>query len=270
MAEGRAFPPDPAFAAQANAGPDLYAAADADYEAFWADLAERKLLWNEPFARTLTWDVPFAKWFEGGKLNVAENCVDRHVAAGNGDKVAYHWIGEPGDKRTLTFNDLHREVQKAANALKALGVASGDRVAIYMPMIPELPIAMLACARIGAAHTVVFGGFSADALASRIDDAEARLLITADGGWRRGKAVDLKSAADAAVARTSTIEHVLVVKRVGDAAPVTMVDGRDVWWHDVVDRQAPDCPALPVDSEHMLYLLYTSGTTAKPKGIMYD
>jgi len=269
MGEGQTFPPSPEFQAQANAGPDLYVTADADYEAFWADLARQKLRWNEPFTRTLTWETPFATWFEGGKLNVSENCVDRHVEAGDGDKVAFHWIGEPGDKRTLTFSDLHREVQKAANALKELGVGTGDRVAIYMPMIPELPIAMLACARIGAPHTVVFGGFSADALASRIDDAQARLLITADGGWRRGKAVDLKSAGDAAVERTSTIEHVLVVKRVGDAAPVTMVEDRDVWWHEIVERQAADCAPVPLDSEHMLYLLYTSGTTAKPKGIMH-
>ncbi len=269
MGEGQSFPPSPEFQAQANAGPDLYVTADADYEAFWADLARQKLRWNEPFTKTLTWETPFAKWFEGGKLNVSENCVDRHVEAGDGDKVAFHWIGEPGDKRTLTFSDLHREVQKAANALKELGVGTGDRVAIYMPMIPELPIAMLACARIGAPHTVVFGGFSADALASRIDDAQAKLLITADGGWRRGKAVDLKSAGDAAVEQTSTIEHVLVVKRVGDAAPVTMVEDRDVWWHDIVERQAADCAPVPLDSEHMLYLLYTSGTTAKPKGIMH-
>jgi acetyl-CoA synthetase len=269
MAEERTFPPDPAFSAQANAGPDLYRTAEADYETFWAELAVQKLDWIEPFTRTLTWEPPFAKWFEGGKLNVSYNCLDRHVAAGRGDKVAYHWIGEPGDTRTLTFADLHREVQKAANALKELGIGTGDRVAIYMPMIPELPIAMLACARIGAPHTVVFGGFSADALASRIDDAQAKLLITADGGWRRGKAVDLKTAADEAAARSDTIEHVLVVERVGDAAPATMVEGRDVWWHDIVAQQQADCPPVPVDSEHMLYLLYTSGTTAKPKGIMH-
>jgi acetyl-CoA synthetase len=269
MTEARTFPPDPAFSAQANAGPELYAIAEDDHERFWGELAEQKLRWSEPFTRILSWEPPFARWFEGGKLNVSDNCIDRHVDAGDGEKVAYHWIGEPGDTRTLTFADLHREVQKAANALLELGVGSGDRVAIYMPMVPELPIAMLACARIGAAHTVVFGGFSADALASRIDDAKARLLITADGGWRRGKAVELKSAADAAVEQGDSIEHVLVVRRLGDAAPASMVEGRDVWWHDIVDRQAPDCPPLAVDSEHMLYLLYTSGTTAKPKGIMH-
>ncbi|HKZ91364.1 MAG TPA: acetate--CoA ligase [Candidatus Limnocylindrales bacterium] len=269
MAEGQTFPPDPAFSAQANAGPDLYPRADADFEAFWAALARQKLRWSEPFATTLTWDPPFARWFEDGRLNVSENCLDRHVEAGLGDKVAYHWIGEPGDTRRLTYADLHREVQKAANALMELGVRTGDRVAIYMPMIPELPIAMLACARIGAPHTVVFGGFSAEALASRIDDAQATLLVTADGGWRRGKAIDLKSAADEALEQTSSVEHVLVVRRVGDELPVAMQEGRDVWWHDIVDRQAPDCPPVALDAEHMLYLLYTSGTTARPKGIMH-
>ena len=269
MAEERTYPPSQEFMAQANAGPDLYLTAEEDFETFWADLAEQKLDWFEPFEKTLTWEPPFAKWFEGGKLNVSYNCVDRHVEGGDGEKVAYHWIGEPGDTRTITFAELHQEVQKAANALRALGVDTGDRVAIYMPMIPELPVAMLACARIGAPHTVVFGGFSADALASRIDDAQAKLVITADGGWRRGKAVDLKSAADEAVAATSTVEHMLVVQRVGEAAPATMVDGRDVWWHELVEAQAPDCPPVPLDSEHMLYLLYTSGTTAKPKGIMH-
>jgi acetyl-CoA synthetase len=269
MAEGRTFPPDPAFSARANAREDLYAQAAADPEAFWADLARRKLRWMTPFTRTLDWDAPFARWFEDGRLNVADNCLDRHIEAGLGDKVAYHWIGEPGDTRTLTYADLHREVQKAANALLELGVRTGDRVAIYMPMIPELPIAMLACARIGAPHTVVFGGFSAEALASRINDAQARLLITADGGWRRGRPIDLKSAADAAVAEASTIEHVLVVQRLGDALPAAMQADRDVWWHDIVERQAADCPAVSLEAEHMLYLLYTSGTTAKPKGIMH-
>jgi acetyl-CoA synthetase len=269
MVEGRTFPPDPAFAAQANAGPDLYDRAGADYEAFWADAARETLLWREPFTKTLSWELPFARWFEDGTLNVAENCVDRHVAAGLGDKVAYHWIGEPGDTRTITFADLHREVQKAANALLELGVRTGDRVAIYMPMIPELPIAMLACARIGAPHTVVFGGFSAEALSGRINDAEAKLVITADGGWRRGKPVELKSAADEAVGRSPSIEHVLVVRRLGEAATISMTEGRDVWWHEIVERQVADCPPIPLPAEHMLYLLYTSGTTAKPKGIVH-
>ena len=269
MAEGRLFPPDPGFRAAANAGPDLYRRAEEDPEAFWADLARQKLRWMEPFSRTLSWEPPFARWFEDGRLNVTDNCLDRHVEAGLGDKVAYHWIGEPGDTRTLTYADLHREVQRAANALLELGIRSGDRVAIYMPMIPELPIAMLACARIGAPHTVVFGGFSAEALASRIDDAQARLLITADGGWRRGRPVDLKSAADEALEQTTSVEHVLVVRRLGEAAPAVMQAGRDVWWHDIVDRQAPDCPPAALEAEHMLFLLYTSGTTAKPKGIMH-
>ena len=270
LAERRTFPPDPAFAAQANAKQGLYAEAERDPEAFWARIAREHISWSTPFETTLEWDLPLAKWFVGGKLNVAYNCVDRHVEAGLGAKVAYHWIGEPGDVRTITYADLLAEVQKAANALKALGVETGDRVAIYMPMIPELPIAMLACARLGAPHTVVFGGFSAEALAGRINDAQAKLVITADGGWRRGKPSELKPAVDAALLETPSVEHVLVVRRIGDAATsVTMTPGRDVWWHDLVAAQAADCPPVPVDSEHMLYLLYTSGTTAKPKGIVH-
>src|SRR5215207_9490359 len=192
LLEERVFPPDPAFAAQANAQPSLYDEAARDPEAFWAKIARETITWNEPFETTLEWDLPFAKWFVGGKLNITENCVDRHVANGLGDKVAYHWIGEPGETRTITFGDLHRDVQKAANALLELGIRTGDRVAIYMPMIPELPIAMLACARIGAPHTVVFAGFSAEALSGRINDCQAKLVITADGGYRRGKASGLK------------------------------------------------------------------------------
>jgi acetyl-CoA synthetase len=269
MAERRTFPPDPAFSAQANAKQSLYDEAERDFEGFWARLARERISWTRPFDTTLEWDLPFAKWFVGGQLNVSYNCVDRHVERGLGKKVAYHWIGEPGDTRTVTYADLQREVSKAANALKELGVRKGDRVAIYMPMIPELPIAMLACARIGAAHTVVFGGFSSEALAGRIDDAGAKVLITADGGWRRGKPANLKGAADEAVAATKTIEHVLVVRRLGDKAEVAMKDGRDVWWHEIVDRQSADCPPVALDSEHMLYLLYTSGSTAKPKGIFH-
>src|SRR5215218_292900 len=270
-AEGRHFPPDPAFAADANATADLYEEADRAYEEFWAKLARERLSWDTPFEKTLEWDPPFAKWFVGGKLNVAYNCVDRHAEAGFGGKVAYHWIGEPGDTRTITYADLQREVSKAANALPELGIDTGDRVAIYMPMIPELPIAMLACARIGAAHTVVFAGFSAEALSGRINDAEAKVVITADGSYRRGKAMPLKAAVDDAVAVCPTIERVLMVRRLGDVAPDTaLVEGRDVWWHDIVERQAPDCPPVWVDSEHLLYLLYTSGTTAKPKGIVHS
>jgi len=271
MAERRTFPPSPGFSAQANAQQSLYDEAERDFEAFWARLARERVDWVKPFDKTLEWDLPFAKWFTGGELNISYNCVDRHVERGLGDKVAYHWIGEPGDTRTITYSDLHREIQKAANALKELGIGKGDRVAIYMPMIPELPIAMLACARLGAPHTVVFGGFSAEALGGRMNDAEAKLLITADGGWRRGKPADLKTAADAAVAEAPTVKNVLVVRRLGDHAPSTkMVKGRDHWWHDIVDRQPADCPPVPVESEHMLYLLYTSGSTAKPKGIFHS
>src|SRR5690348_15515525 len=250
MAERRTFPPDPAFAAQANAKAGLYEEAERDYVAFWERLARERVSWFEDFHTTLEWNLPFAKWFVGGKLNISYNCVDRHVERGLGDKVAYHWIGEPGDTRTITYADLHREVQKAANALKELGIGTGDRVAIYMPMIPELPIAMLACARIGAPHTVVFAGFSAEALSGRIDDSQAKLVITADGSYRRGKAMALKAAVDEAVAASPTIGHVLIVRRLGDAAPeTTVVDGRDVWWHDLVDRQAADCPPVALDSE---------------------
>ena len=270
MEEGRTFPPDARLRARGpTRAPSSTSRRTRTSRRFWAELARETLIWHEPFTKTLDWDLPFAHWFADGTLNVSENCVDRHVAAGLGDKVAYHWIGEPGDTRTITYADLQREVQKAANALKELGIGTGDRVAIYMPMIPELPIAMLACARIGAPHTVVFGGFSAEALSGRIDDAQAKLVITADGGWRRGKPVDLKSAADEAVERSPTVEHVLVVRRLGDAAPASMTEGRDVWWHDIVERQAADCPPVPLPAEHMLYLLYTSGTTAKPKGIMH-
>jgi acetyl-CoA synthetase len=270
LGEGRTFAPDPAFAAQANATAALYEEAERDYVGFWERLARERLSWDAPFEKTLEWDSPFAKWFLGGKLNLSYNCLDRHVQSGLGDKVAYHWIGEPGDRRTLTYSDLLREVSKAANALRELGVETGDRVAIYMPMIPELPIAMLACARIGAPHTVVFGGFSAEALAGRISDAQAKLVITADGGWRRGKAVNLKAAADEAMRVTDTVEHALVVRRVGEQGEaIEMKDGRDVWWHELVERQSDECPPVPVDSEHMLYLLYTSGTTAKPKGIIH-
>ena len=270
LLEQRTFPPSKEFTAQANAKASLYEEAERDYEAFWAKLARERISWVKPFEKTLEWDLPFAKWFVGGQLNVSYNCVDRHVENGLGHKVAYHWIGEPGDTRTITFADLQREVSKAANALLELGIKTGDRVAIYMPMIPELPIAMLACARIGAPHTVVFGGFSAEALSGRIQDSQARLVITADGGWRRGKAAMLKAAVDEALLTTPTVEHVMVVRRIGDAAdPIAMTADRDVWWHDIVDRQSAHCPPVALDSEHMLYLLYTSGTTAKPKGILH-
>ncbi len=267
LVEGRTFPPSAEFVAQANATAELYAEAEADFEAFWARHARERISWFTPFERTLEWEPPFAKWFTGGELNVAYNCVDRHVERGLGEKVAYHWIGEPGDTRTITYRDLQVEVNRAANALRELGIGKGDRVAIYLPMIPELPIAMLACARLGAAHTVVFGGFSAEALSDRINDAEAKVLITADGGWRRGRKVGLKHHADEAVTSTPSIEHVLVVNRLRDGCH--MVEGRDHWWGEVVGRQSDVCDPVPVESEQLLYLLYTSGTTAKPKGIIH-
>jgi acetyl-CoA synthetase len=267
LAETRTFPPDPAFVAAANVSSAVYEEAAADFEAFWARIARERISWSRPFDSTLEWDLPFARWFADGELNVSYNCVDRHVEAGLGDKVAYHWIGEPGDTRTITYADLAAEVSRCANALRELGVGKGDRVAIYMPMIPELPIAMLACTRLGAPHTVVFGGFSAEALADRINDSQARVLITADGGYRRGKAAGLKAAADDAMAASPTIEAAIVVRRTGQ--DVAMTAGRDHWWHELVERQSTECPPIPVEAEHMLYLLYTSGTTAKPKGIIH-
>ncbi|MQY05471.1 acetate--CoA ligase [Actinomadura macrotermitis] len=266
LQEKRRFPPPADLAESANVTAEAYDAAAADRLAFWAEQAER-LSWSKPWDEVLDWsNPPFAKWFVGGELNVAYNCVDRHVEAGRGDRVAYHWEGEPGDTRTLTYADLQREVNKAANALLELGVRKGDRVAIYLPMIPELPISMLACARIGATHSVVFGGFSAEALRTRIDDAQARLVITADGGYRRGKPSALKPTVDEAVAAAGSVERVLVVRRTG--AEVDAQE-RDVWWHDVVDRQSDEHEAQPHDAEHPLYILYTSGTTGKPKGILH-
>jgi len=265
--EERRFPPAAEFAAQANATADMYDEAAADRLAFWEDQAGR-LQWERPWDTALDWsDAPFAQWFVGGRLNVAVNCVDRHVDAGLGDRVAIHFEGEPGDTRTITYADLQQEVNRAAQALTELGVAAGDRVAIYLPMIPEAAVAMLACARIGAPHSVVFGGFSAEALRSRIDDAAAKLVITSDGGYRRGKPSALKPAVDEAVAQTPTVEHVLVVRRTGQ--DVAWMDGRDVWWHDIVDRQPDTHVADSFDSEHPLFILYTSGTTGKPKGILH-
>jgi acetyl-CoA synthetase len=266
--EDRTFPPPPDFAASSLVNDrSMHDRAAQDREGFWASQAEELLDWFEPWRSVCEWKLPFAEWFVGGKLNVAHNCVDRHVAAGRGDKVAFHWEGEPGDTRTITYADLLDEVQRCANVLKSLGVAKGDRVNIYMPMIPEAIVAMLACARIGAPHSVVFGGFSADALRDRILDAEAKVLVTADGGYRRGAASPLKPNADKAVAATPTIQHVVVVRRTG--ADVDMQDGRDHWWHELMESAEPECPAEPMDAEDVLYLLYTSGTTGKPKGIMH-
>jgi acetyl-CoA synthetase len=259
------------MAATANATAELYAQAAADPQAFWADQARALLTWRTPFTKTLEWELPFATWFADGTLNVAENCVDRHVAAGRGERVAFHWVGEPGDRRTVTYNDLYREVQKTANALKALGVQQGDRVAIYMPMVPEVAVAMLACARLGAAHSVVFSGFPANALADRINDAEAKVLITADGGYRKGTFFELKPIADEALRSTPSITGVLVYRRrrAETSGETAMHAGRDHWWSDLVDAQVAACPADPMPAEQLLFLLYTSGTTAKPKGIMH-
>ncbi len=264
--ENRRFPPPPEFAAAAIAQPGIYEQAAADRVAFWEEQA-RRLTWAQPWHTALEWEMPYAKWFVGGKLNVAYNCVDRHVEAGLGDRVAYHWEGEPGDTRTITYKDLQVMVCKAANALVELGVEAGTKVAIYMPMIPETVAAMLACARLGAPHTVVFGGFSAEALRDRILDCDARMVITSDGGYRRGSPSALKPAVDDAVASCPNVTNVLVVRRTGQ--DVAWQEGRDVWWHEVVDRQSERHEAQMFDAEHPLYIMYTSGTTAKPKGILH-
>lgn len=266
--EDRTFPPPEHFRANAViADRSLYEEADADRLGFWARQARELVTWFEDFETVLEWDLPFAKWFVGGKLNVSYNCLDRHVEAGRGDRVAFHWEGEPGDTRKITYSELLEEVSKFANVLKDLGVEKGDRVCIYMPMILELPVAMLACARIGAPHSIVFGGFSADSLSDRIDDASAKILITADGGYRRGDHFPLKDTADASVAATSTIENVVVVRRTGQ--DVEWDETVDHWYHELMETASPDCPPEQLESEDLLFLLYTSGTTAKPKGIMH-
>ena len=266
--ENRKFPPSAEFAAAANGKAELYDAATADHEGFWADKARSYLTWTKDFDQTLDWsDAPLAKWFVGGELNASYNCVDRHVEAGRGDKVAIHWVGEPGDSRDITYSDLLDEVQRAANALQNLGVRKGDVVAVYLPMIPEAVITMLACARIGAPHSVVFGGFSADALRTRISDAQAKVVVTSDGGYRRGTASALKPAVDDAISGETTVEKVLVVKRTG--TEVAWDDSRDVWWHEALEAAAPTHPVVGHDSEHPLFILYTSGTTGKPKGIFH-
>ena len=267
LQESRRFDPPPELAAHANVTADAYSEAAADRLGFWADKA-RRLTWDQPWDQVLDWSrAPFAKWFTGGKLNASVNCVDRHVAAGNGSRVAYYWEGEPGDERVITYAELKDEVCRAANALTELGVRKGDRVAIYMPMIPETVVAMLACARLGAPHMVVFGGFSADALSSRILDCDAHTVITADGGYRRGNASALKPAVDEALKSCPDVRSVLVVRRTGQ--DIAWTEGRDVWWHDVVDRQSAEHTPEAHDAEHPLYVMYTSGTTAKPKGILH-
>jgi acetyl-CoA synthetase len=265
--ESRHFDPPPGFAAQANAQPAVYDEAAADRLAWWAQRAQT-LSWDRPFDSVLEWNLPFARWFVGGRLNASVNCVDRHVAAGYGDKVAYYWVGEPeGDARTITYGDLKEMVCRAANALAEIGVKAGDRVAIYMPMIPETVVTMLACARLGAPHSVIFGGFSAEALAGRILDADAHVVVTADGGFRRGTAVALKLNVDAALEQCPEVHSVLVVRRTGQE--VAWQDGRDHWWHEKVETQSPEHEPESFDAEQPLYIMYTSGTTAKPKGILH-
>ncbi|MGH2555995.1 MAG: acetate--CoA ligase, partial [Actinomycetota bacterium] len=267
LSENRVFEPSEEFRAQALWNDQaIYERASADPEGFWAEQAE-SLDWVQKWDQVMEWNPPWVRWFLGGKLNASYNCLDRHLEAGGGDKVAYYWEGEPGEERTITYRELYEEVCRFANGLKSLGVKKGDRVAIYLGMVPELPIAMLACARLGAPHSVVFGGFAASALRDRINDAEAKVLITGDGGYRRGQEVPLKKNAEEALEDCPTIEHVVTVKRTGSDHPFN--EGRDVWYQDLIADQPAECPPEPVDAEDLLYILYTSGTTGKPKGIVH-
>ncbi len=271
LKETRSFAPPPAFSADAHVKSladyeAMYAKAAADPQAFWAEQAQ-SLTWDTPFTKVLDWKEPHCKWFVGGKLNVSANCLDRHLAGPRKNKAALIWEGEPGDTRVLTYAMLHREVCKFANVLKKQGVAVGDRVTIYMPLVPELVVAMLACARIGAVHSVIFGGFSADAVADRNNDAGAKVVVTADGGWRRGKLIPLKANVDAALEKSPTVKTCIVLDRCRQ--PVPMKAGRDLWWHELMNDASADCPAQPFDSEHPLFILYTSGSTGKPKGVLH-
>ncbi|MDA0589708.1 MAG: acetate--CoA ligase [Planctomycetota bacterium] len=270
--EDRKFPPSPEFSAAAHISSeeqylDMWNRAKDDPAGFWGGLARENIDWFQDFEATMEGEMPETKWFVGGKTNACYNCVDRHVTTWRKNKAAIIWEGEPGDQRVLTYGDLHREVSKFANVLKKLGVETGDRVTLYMPMVPELAIAMLACARIGATHSIIFGGFSADAIADRNNDAEAKLVITADGGWRRGKEVPLKKTVDESMERSPTVEKVVVLKRTG--GDVSMIPDRDYWWHDLMEGESADCPATELDSEHPLFILYTSGSTGKPKGVLH-
>ena len=269
LKEDRYFPPPPEFAKLANIqDPDIYEKAEADFEGFWANWAE-ELSWFRKWEQVLKWEPPFAQWFTGGKINVSYNCLDRHLDGPRRNKAALIWEGEPGDWKVYTYWDLYREVCRFANGLKELGIRKGDRVTMYMPMIPELVISMLACARIGAPHSVVFGGFSPESLSDRINDSQSKLVITSDGGFRRGKVIPLKDNTDEALKSTSTVEKVVVVRRVGEDAHCSMKTERDVWWDDLIKTQPYTCEAEQMDSEDMLYILYTSGTTGKPKGVVH-